>query len=375
MLPLMWGWCSMQRRMGPAFGVSRRVCCCETPSPCQPTKQRLACWHLVHAATSTQADVGALADLPITEVNPQLLRRLPDLWPAALRRLGFAQAQSSRALSRAGQLQADLDAAGSDRVRSHTELTTSLIMAQTQLAVVKADLEARIAAEIDLGRLRAALERDRAATNAAYASYVAVQSGAVWRVAVALREAAERHPRLARWARRALRVLWWTASGRLVSQLRFRRQVRAQLLAAEAARSGPPPSLEIVRPDPAMPPSPEVAHASEPEICLLPETGHREEPPPDASGRADWPLVSVVVTSFNYGHFVADAVDSVLAQTFKDLEVIVVEGGSSNPTSRLVVAALQRPRTRVLMQGGNHRAGANRNFGISQARGRYAPAA
>jgi glycosyltransferase involved in cell wall biosynthesis len=32
---------------------------------------------------------------------------------------------------------------------------------------------------------------------------------------------------------------------------------------------------------------------------------------------------------------------------------------------------LQRPRTRVLMQGGNHKAGANRNFGISQARGRY----
>ncbi|HEY2401357.1 MAG TPA: glycosyltransferase, partial [Steroidobacteraceae bacterium] len=79
----------------------------------------------------------------------------------------------------------------------------------------------------------------------------------------------------------------------------------------------------------------------------------------------------MVVTSFNYGQFVIDAVDSVLAQTFKDLEVIVVEGGSSNPTSRLVVAGLQRPRTRVLMQGEGHGAGANRNFGISQARGRY----
>ncbi len=36
-----------------------------------------------------------------------------------------------------------------------------------------------------------------------------------------------------------------------------------------------------------------------------------------------------------------------------------------------MVAGLQRPRTRVLMQGPGHRAGANRNFGISQSRGRY----
>ena len=66
----------------------------------------------------------------------------------------------------------------------------------------------------------------------------------------------------------------------------------------------------------------------------------------------DWPLVSVVVTSFNYGQFVLDAVDSVLAQTFKDLEVIVVEGGSPIAASRFAVAGLQRPRCRVLMQGG-----------------------
>src|SRR5580693_8706741 len=75
----------------------------------------------------------------------------------------------------------------------------------------------------------------------------------------------------------------------------------------------------------------------------LEERGHRPPLPAGPEQPEDWPLVSVVVTSFNYGRFVMDAVDSVLAQTFKDLEVIVVEGGSSNPTSRLVVAALQRP--------------------------------
>ena len=107
-----------------------------------------------------------------------------------------------------------------------------------------------------------------------------------------------------------------------------------------------------------------------PPLIVLDETGHR----PFMQGQArpdDWPLVSVVITSFNYGAFVAEAVDSALAQTFKDLEVIVVEGGSTSPASRFVVAGLQRPRTRVLMQGPGHRAGANRNFGISQSRGRY----
>ena len=300
--------------------------------------------HLVHAATTTPADVSALVNLPTEALNPQLMRRLSELWQGDLRQLGLVRAEASDAYARARRLQAELDAVESDRVCSHTELTTSLVVAQTQLAAVKADLEAWIAAEIDLGRQRAALDRDRAALA------LIAKSGAVWRVAVAIREAAQRHPRLARLARRILRVLWWTSQGRLLSQLRLRHQVRAKLLSEAAAVREP---------------------SSAPEICLVAETGHRQALPAGSKRPGDWPLVSVIVTSFNYGHFVGDAVDSVLAQTFKDLEVIVVDGGSSNPTSRLVVAALQRPRTRVLMQGPGHRVGANRNFGISQARGRY----
>jgi glycosyltransferase involved in cell wall biosynthesis/SAM-dependent methyltransferase len=316
--------------------------------------------HLVHAATTTQADVGALATLPPAAFNPQLMRRLSELWRGDLRRLERLRTEAAEAHARARRLQADLDAAEADRVRSHTELTTNMVVAQAQLATVKADLEARIAAEIDLGRQRAALaaaqaalDRDRAAADAV----LAIQTGAIWRVVVALHETAQRHPRLTRPVRRILRVLWWTARGRLFSQLRLRQQIRAQLIAEQAALRELPPA-PAVRASLALSP---FAPSSAPET----ETAAESKRPDD------WPLVSVVVTSFNYGHFVADAVDSVLAQTFKDLEVIVVEGGSSNPASRLVVAALQRPRTRVLMQGPGHRVGANRNFGIGQARGRY----
>ena len=85
----------------------------------------------------------------------------------------------------------------------------------------------------------------------------------------------------------------------------------------------------------------------------------------------DRPLVSVIVTAFNYGEFVAEAIDSVLAQTFTNLEVIVVEGGSTSAKSRQLTLGLDRPRTRVLAQDGPHLTGANRNLGISHAKGKY----
>ena len=83
------------------------------------------------------------------------------------------------------------------------------------------------------------------------------------------------------------------------------------------------------------------------------------------------PLVSVVVPCFNYGRFVVEAVDSVLHQTLTDLEVIVVDGGSTDQSTVEVLRNLERPRTKVLFRDGRHLVGDNRNFGIAEARGRY----
>src|SRR5665647_2450934 len=65
------------------------------------------------------------------------------------------------------------------------------------------------------------------------------------------------------------------------------------------------------------------------------------------------------------------AVDSVLHQTLMDLEVIIVDGGSSDQSTVVVLRSLERPRTRVLFRGSRHLVGDNRNFGIAEARGRY----
>ena len=83
------------------------------------------------------------------------------------------------------------------------------------------------------------------------------------------------------------------------------------------------------------------------------------------------PLLSVVIPCFNYGHLVEEAVDSVLSQTFQDLEIIVVDGGSTDPDTLSTLRSLQKPKTRVYFREGRHLVGDNRNFGISRAQGKY----
>lgn len=83
------------------------------------------------------------------------------------------------------------------------------------------------------------------------------------------------------------------------------------------------------------------------------------------------PLVTVVIPCFNYGRFIGEAVDSVLAQSFRDLEVIVVDGGSSDRLTPDLVRSLAGPQVRVFLREGRHLAGDNRNFGIAQCKSPY----
>jgi O-antigen biosynthesis protein len=83
------------------------------------------------------------------------------------------------------------------------------------------------------------------------------------------------------------------------------------------------------------------------------------------------PLVSVVIPCFNYGGFITEAIESILGQTLKNIEIIVVDGGSTDITTRELLKNLERPRTRIFLREGRHLVGDNRNFGIEQATGRY----
>ena len=81
------------------------------------------------------------------------------------------------------------------------------------------------------------------------------------------------------------------------------------------------------------------------------------------------PRVSVIIPAFNAAATITAAVESALGQTLSDLEVIVVDDGSTDNTPALV-SAMDDSRLRVLCEehGGAARA---RNRGLQAARGRF----
>jgi glycosyltransferase involved in cell wall biosynthesis len=83
------------------------------------------------------------------------------------------------------------------------------------------------------------------------------------------------------------------------------------------------------------------------------------------------PLVSVVVPSYNYGHFIRETLDSLAAQTYDAWECIVVDDGSTDDTRTVVEAyAAHDPRVRYVRQE-NARQAAARNNGIRHSSGAY----
>ena len=81
------------------------------------------------------------------------------------------------------------------------------------------------------------------------------------------------------------------------------------------------------------------------------------------------PAVSVVIPTYNRAAAVRNAIVSVLTQTFSDLEVIVVDDGSTDDTSE-VLAAEFGGRIRYHAQA-NQGVSAARNRGVSEARGQW----
>jgi glycosyltransferase involved in cell wall biosynthesis len=73
------------------------------------------------------------------------------------------------------------------------------------------------------------------------------------------------------------------------------------------------------------------------------------------------PLASVVISNYNYARFVGDAIDSALAQTYKPLEVIVVDDGSTDD-SRDVIASYGNRITAVLKENGGMGSAVNAGF-------------
>lgn len=79
------------------------------------------------------------------------------------------------------------------------------------------------------------------------------------------------------------------------------------------------------------------------------------------------PAVSVLMPVHNGGHFLRPALESLRAQTLADLEIIVVDDGSTDDTPA-ILAAWNDPRLRVLTLPRNQGEAAARNHGLAAAR-------
>jgi len=82
------------------------------------------------------------------------------------------------------------------------------------------------------------------------------------------------------------------------------------------------------------------------------------------------PKVTVVIPIYNREKYVRDAIDSILAQTFTDFELLVIDDGSTDGSPEIVRSYCD-PRIRLVCNEKNQGIPKTRNTGIRLARGEY----
>jgi len=86
---------------------------------------------------------------------------------------------------------------------------------------------------------------------------------------------------------------------------------------------------------------------------------------------ASIPRVSFVIANYNYGRYVAQAIDSLLAQTFTALELIVIDDCSTDDSRAILQRYATEPRVRLLFHSTNQRNIRSYNEGLALARGEF----
>ena len=94
--------------------------------------------------------------------------------------------------------------------------------------------------------------------------------------------------------------------------------------------------------------------------------------PPPASSEKPLPFVTVITPAYNAARYIAEAIDSIRAQTYSHFEHIIVDDCSTDDTRQILAryAQLDR-RIRVLRNEANLGIAGSRNKGLSVARGKY----
>ena len=88
-------------------------------------------------------------------------------------------------------------------------------------------------------------------------------------------------------------------------------------------------------------------------------------------GAVPKPRVTVITPAYNVEKYIVEAIDSVLAQTFRDFEYIVVDDGSTDETVAQITPRLKDDARLRLIRGHRGGAASARNVAIKQASGEF----
>lgn len=91
-----------------------------------------------------------------------------------------------------------------------------------------------------------------------------------------------------------------------------------------------------------------------------------EESPAERTPLMITPLVSVIIPNYNYARFLPQALDSVLAQSYSNFEIIVVDDGSTDDSKAILRSYGERIRW---FEQQNQGVSAARNRGVKESRG------
>jgi glycosyltransferase involved in cell wall biosynthesis len=83
------------------------------------------------------------------------------------------------------------------------------------------------------------------------------------------------------------------------------------------------------------------------------------------------PLVSVIIPAYNAEVFIARTLQSVISQTYKNLQILVVDDGSQDKTAEIVESFLKQDSRVILLQQPNAGVALARNLGIAESSGEF----
>ena len=83
------------------------------------------------------------------------------------------------------------------------------------------------------------------------------------------------------------------------------------------------------------------------------------------------PEISIIVPTYNRAKYLSDCINSVLNQTFKDWELLIIDDGSQDATFEIISPFLEKHENIRYFKHKNRKMGLSRNAGIQASFGKY----